>query len=244
MGLKLSDLDPDDVEYLPQGASAGSSKLKLSNLSPGDYEFVQTPKPSVAESAARGLAQGGSFGLEPTLAGLGGVVGDRLGRSGIAQVQSTHPDVQAKLDKIQADNTPSANDVFKKTYGEENTANEQAKQANPLAYYGGELAPLAMKVGPALYNAAKDIPIGSAVKTAIAMKLGIPHAFANVASKIGDKLSDQVAAKIAARMGATGAAEAAEAAAPVAEAAAPIAEEAVQGVKAVYDPFLKKFLNQ
>lgn len=102
------------------------------------YQATDNP-PSSLMSGLRGAAQGASLGFEDELAGAGGVVGDQLGKLGVDPVQSTHPDVQAKLDAI-AQGGPSVRDIYAKSRDEERASNAAAEKAHPALYLGGNLA--------------------------------------------------------------------------------------------------------
>lgn len=246
MGLKLSDLNSKDYQFVDE---PGKAQLKLSGLKPADYQFVEPPHPSQLESVARGLAKGGSLGLEPFAVGLGGAIGNAAGKIGVDKVESPHPDVQAKLDEI-AEHAPTANEIFNKSKKEEDTANDQAAEENPMSYYAGEFGPSAYKAAPALLAAGKQLPVASLVKGMVTAHLGLPGKLLVAgAEKAGDLIWNPVAKRVAQNMAALGAQSAApvaaqaieSAAAPIAESVGPAVKDAI--MKRRFDPFTKKFLD-
>jgi hypothetical protein len=101
---------------------------------------IDTPPPQtgVGESLLRGAAQGATLGFEDELSGIGGVIGDKLGRLGVDKIESTHPEVQAQIDAIGQE--PSMGDVYRETRDEERAKNLAASEANPGTYLAGNIA--------------------------------------------------------------------------------------------------------
>jgi len=119
-------------------------------------EPIATP-PSQLESAARSVAQGATLGFEDELAGVGGAIGSRLGGMGVGQVESTHPDVQARVQAL-APPEKSLGELYTQSREEERGLNKAAEEANPWTYGGGSLVggianPIS-KVGSTLKGAA------------------------------------------------------------------------------------------
>lgn len=117
---------------------------------------VSGPKPSQLEAGLRGAAQGASFGLEDELAGVGGALGSKLGMMGVDKVESTHPEVQAKMDAL-VPPEKSLGDLYRESRDEERVINRAAEEAHPGTYFTGNVAgavanPLS-KVGTSLKGA-------------------------------------------------------------------------------------------
>lgn len=137
--MKLSDLNPDEIEYVGnQSSQIGSApkKLKLSELDPKHIEDLS--KPSQLEAVARGAGQGATFGFLDELSGFAGAIGDKLGRMGVDEVRARNPETQAKIDAI-AEEQPSFLDKYRETRDEERSANEIAAKEHPKTFFASEL---------------------------------------------------------------------------------------------------------
>ena len=140
--MKLSDLDPNEVEVVePQ-----SSGLKLSDLSSDDIEVVSSgPQVSQLESLGRGGLQGLTFGAaEEVYAGGKSALQSLMESAGLSE-----------------DNQKGYEQQYLEARDAERAANKAAEQANPATYLTGDIAG---SVLPALFTGGTGL-IGAGLKT-------------------------------------------------------------------------------
>lgn len=96
--------------------------------------------PSQLEAGLRAAAQGSSLGFSDEIAGTAGVLGYKAGQMGAVPIQSTHPEIQQKIDEISAQNDPSLGALYSQGRDQERALNKAAKEAYPKTYLGSEIA--------------------------------------------------------------------------------------------------------
>jgi hypothetical protein len=149
---------------------ASSWKTRAVPVSKGSWKDravavqVEPEKTSQLEAGLRGAAQGASLGFADELAGLGGVVGNELGKLGVDQVEATNSELQSKLDAIANSKTPSLGDVYRKSRDEERESNAAASDAHPGTYFAGSLAGGIANPGSALAGSLKGAATLGAVQ--------------------------------------------------------------------------------
>lgn len=118
--MKLSDIDPNDIEIVEPAQSGQSSSLRLSDFDPNDIEEVG---PGILESTGRGALEGATFGFSGELGGAGSSA------------------VQSLLESLNM--RPEDSLSFKDKYIQErnkiDAANKLAEEANPIAYNVGDI---------------------------------------------------------------------------------------------------------
>ncbi len=146
----MSSFNWDDYEEAKPGAKQANNAPSSGSFNWDDHPVVES-KPGMLEAGARGAAQGATLGFGDELAGVGGVLGNQLGKMGVDSVESTHPEVQSRLDSI-ASHAPTDLDIYKKSRNEERSANQAAEKAHPGTSFAGNLVggvanPLARAAG-------------------------------------------------------------------------------------------------
>ncbi len=169
MGLKLSDLNPGDVE--PVSAPHGA-KLRLSDLHPDDVQALQSPDSGVLDAAVRGPLQGFTFGWGDELSGLEGAVANKLGSAGVDPVRSTHPSVQAKID-AQTPPERSFRSLYDENRDEQRGLNDAAREAHPWLYGAGNIA-------GAIANPISSVATGLGGAAAVGGTLGLGNSNADL----------------------------------------------------------------
>lgn len=156
--MKLSDLNDNDIEVVETPKQ--SSGLKLSDLSDNDIEEVEAPSSLQAANLGVRQALTGEFGDE--LSGLLDTLAYKFGESTVDKIESTKPEVQKQLDKIQ---TPSFGDVYKESVATQREQLRTAQEEDPYAYYGANIAANFLPAGAI----GKAGLAGSAIKDSIAL---------------------------------------------------------------------------
>lgn len=93
-------------------------------------------EPTQSEALVRGAGQGATLGFMDELSGLGGALGDQLGRIGVDEVEATHPETQAKIEEIKA---PSFGETYRQSRDEERGANAASEKAHPKTFFASQL---------------------------------------------------------------------------------------------------------
>lgn len=117
--------------------------------------------PTQTESLGRGIAQGGTLGFSDELAGVGGMIADRLARAMTPSVGSPNPETDAKMRALEESETPSSLDVYRKGRDEERGLNQKAMEAFPKTYLGGEIGSSVFLPGTAIKNAKGAAQLGA-----------------------------------------------------------------------------------
>lgn len=137
--MKLSDLNPDEIEVVSQ-----PEPTKLSDLGDTDFEVVEPEKQiSKLESFGRGARQGATMGFgEEIGAGIGAGldVGQRiLNELGLASPSPTQVAEQLKAKGITNAGPTSAQELYTQLRDEDRAAEAAAMKANPLTYGAGAI---------------------------------------------------------------------------------------------------------
>lgn len=146
--MKLSDIDPNDIEVIEEAPKA--SGLRLSDLDDNDIEVVEESQgPGVLESLGRGSLEGGTFGFSGELAGLNkALTGEDVDLTtfvpGAAMAKATK-NVGGKLydvattDKTLSDLLKELKSDYVSKRDEVDAANKLAAETNPIAYNVGDI---------------------------------------------------------------------------------------------------------
>lgn len=172
--MKLSDLDPKDIEVVSEPDE--QPVARLSDLDPSQIEVVESeePKPSKLESLGRGARQGATMGFADELSGAVGTgldVGQRLlNELGLAGPSPSQIGEQLKSKGVTGDVGPTDTmEMYQTLRDEERAAEKAAMEANPLTYGAGTVAggiaasPLMPSALTAPIQAAKGAGLGARV---------------------------------------------------------------------------------
>lgn len=146
--MKLSDLDPNDIEMVSE--SEDTSVPRLSDLDPSEIEMVESEPPvekpiSKMDSALEGARQGITMGLSDEGTGLVGAGADALqsllSNLGIASPSPSQVGAELQAKGIQGDIGPtSVAEQYRQMRNEDRAVSEAAQTANPVSYGAGMLA--------------------------------------------------------------------------------------------------------
>lgn len=179
--MKLSDLDPKDIEVVSEPEDAPVTRL--SDLDPSEVEVVEPEavKPSKLESFGRGARQGATMGFaEEAGAGLGAGldVGQRLlNELGLAGPSPSQVSEQLKSQGATGDIGPTdTTEMYQALRDEERAAEKAAMEANPLAYGAGTVTG-GIAASP-LMPTALTAPVQAAKGAGLAARVGASAASA------------------------------------------------------------------
>lgn len=145
--MKLSDIDPNDIEVIEEAPKAQG--LRLSDLDDSDIEVVESQGPGIGESLGRGSIQGASFGMGDELAGLQKAITGQdldlgtylppvaMGRAA-KNIGGKLYDV-ATTDKTLSDLLKELKGTYVSKRDEVRADNKLAEETNPVAYNVGDI---------------------------------------------------------------------------------------------------------